>query len=86
MESCQYFHPNVLDVHISVNYLRVNFLSCLGQNWNFILWSPDLQRGNNSLSIQVNFETQKVKIYCSLILEFHYFAIPDFLSLVTPLR
>ena len=60
MESCQSFPSHVLDVDISINYFCVDVLSCLGQNWSFILWSPDLQRRNNSLSIQVNFDTKNI--------------------------
>ena len=60
MESCQSVYSHVLDVHISLNSLRLNVFSCLGQNWSFIFWSSDLQRRNNSLSIQVNFDTKNI--------------------------
>ena len=87
LESCQSFHSNIMDVHISINSLCVNVLSCLSQNWSFLLWSPDLQRRNNSLSIQVNFDTQIVEAinYFFFILEFHCWVVPDLLRyLVSP--
>ena len=58
MESCDDFHSNnVLDVNIFVNCLCVFVPSIHGQNWSFIFSSSDLQRRDDSLSIQVNFDT-----------------------------
>ena len=62
MESSKSCHSHVLDVHISVNSFRVNVLFYLGQNWSFIFWCQDLQRRNNSLSIQVNFDNKTVEM------------------------
>ena len=58
MESCQYLHSHVLDVHISVHCLCINFLSCVSKNWSFIFWCSYLYRTSSSFSIQVNFPTQ----------------------------